>query len=187
MPDKLLAEWFWVDRWTGSSAFLLPISARGLYREMLSQAWRRGGYLPRKPAEIRRAVGVSAEEWRKNWPKVKPFWKENGQRIYNETQLEILKKARDLSEKRRRAGSKGGRKAQAKRKAKGGSKNKASYLPPSSYEEGEGAGGGSEGAALPPAQECERLLHAIDAVRDEGIHDPSQILKLAHQRLRENA
>jgi uncharacterized protein YdaU (DUF1376 family) len=62
---KLLAEWFWVDRWTGSTAFGLPLEARGLYREMLSQAWRRGGRLPNDHDQIRRIVGASEKEWRR--------------------------------------------------------------------------------------------------------------------------
>jgi hypothetical protein len=33
---KLLAEWFWIDRWNGSTGFLLPMEARGVYREMLT-------------------------------------------------------------------------------------------------------------------------------------------------------
>ena len=55
--DKLLAEWFWTDRWQGSSGFLLPLEARGLYREMLTQAWQRGGRLRstrRHTARLRR-------------------------------------------------------------------------------------------------------------------------------------
>ena len=40
MKTNLRAEWFWTDRWMGSSAFLLPMEARGLYREMLTP--RRG-------------------------------------------------------------------------------------------------------------------------------------------------
>lgn len=76
--DKLLAEWFWIDRWMGSSAFLLPMEARGLYREMLSQAWRRGAQLPNDHDQIRRAVGATVGEWRRGWPKVKPFWRVSG-------------------------------------------------------------------------------------------------------------
>ncbi len=75
---KLLAEWFWVDRWSGSSAFLLPMEARGLYREMLSQAWRRGGRLPNDPEAIQRAVGCTAVEWERSWPKIRGYLREDG-------------------------------------------------------------------------------------------------------------
>jgi hypothetical protein len=57
--QKLLAEWFWTDRWGGSDGFLLPLEARGLYREMLTQAWRRRARLPKDPEAIRRAVGCT--------------------------------------------------------------------------------------------------------------------------------
>ena len=33
-----------------TSGFLLPMEARGLYREMLTQAWMRGARLPNDPA-----------------------------------------------------------------------------------------------------------------------------------------
>ena len=67
---KLLAEWFWTDRWIGSSGFLLPMEPRGLYREMLTQSWRRGGTLPNNPEAIRRATGCTVEEWDRAWPTV---------------------------------------------------------------------------------------------------------------------
>ena len=88
-PDKLLAEWFWVDRWVGSSAFALPIDARGLYREMLSQAWRRGAQLPNNHEQIRRMTGVTVKEWNKAWPLVTPYWRADGLILVNETQLEV--------------------------------------------------------------------------------------------------
>jgi uncharacterized protein YdaU (DUF1376 family) len=94
MPDqKLLAEWFWTDRWMGSSAFLLPIEARGLYREMLTQAWRRGARLPKQPEAIQRACGITTDEWTRSWPVVARYWQENGDCIYNETQRLVYAEA----------------------------------------------------------------------------------------------
>lgn len=90
---KLLAEWFWVDRWMGSSAFLLPLEVRGLYREMLSQAWRRGGSLPNDPEAIQRAVGCTAKEWARAWPRVQRFWQIDGAVMFNVTQREVYTEA----------------------------------------------------------------------------------------------
>jgi uncharacterized protein YdaU (DUF1376 family) len=87
--EKLIAEWFWTDRWVGSRGFLLPMEARGLYREMLTQAWRRGARLPNDPEAIRRAVGATLSEWRRCWPRVKPFWKVEGSFIVNNTQVGV--------------------------------------------------------------------------------------------------
>ncbi len=92
--EKLLAEWFWIDRWMGSSAFLLPMEARGLYREMLSQAWRRGARLPNNHDEIRRATGASLGEWRRAWPKIEKFWRVSGQFLINDTQAEVYEDAK---------------------------------------------------------------------------------------------
>lgn len=87
--DKMRGEWFWCDRWMGSSAFLLPLEARGLYREMLTQAWLRGARLPNDHGAIRRAVGADPEEWARAWPHVSKYWRVDGEDIVNDTQLEI--------------------------------------------------------------------------------------------------
>ena len=90
---KLVAEWFWIDRWMGSSAFLLPMEARGLYREMLTQAWRRGARLPNDHEAIQRAVGATAKEWSRAWPRIEKFWRVDGDTLVNDTQLQIYAEA----------------------------------------------------------------------------------------------
>jgi hypothetical protein len=62
----------------GSSAFLLPQEPRGVYREMLTQAWRRGARLPNDHEAIRRATGTTLAEWERCWPLVKDYWREVG-------------------------------------------------------------------------------------------------------------
>lgn len=90
MNEKLIAEWFWTDRWTGSSAFLLPLEARGLYREMLTQAWRRGARLPTEPETIKRAIAATEAEWARAWPLVAPYWRQTAEGLLvNDTQIEI--------------------------------------------------------------------------------------------------
>lgn len=101
MADKMLAEWFWVDRWVGSSAFGLNIAARGLYREMLSQAWRRGGALPNDHDQIRRICAVTRAEWKRTWPFVERFWRVEGDTLVNDTQLEVYAEARLRADKTR--------------------------------------------------------------------------------------
>lgn len=112
-PDKLLAEWFWIDRWMGSSAFLLPMAARGLYREMLTQAWRRGARLPNDFEAVKRAVGVTEAEWVLNWPLVEKYWRVKKEYLVNPTQVQIYAKTRRLRDVRSSAGRRGGLKTQA--------------------------------------------------------------------------
>lgn len=97
---KLLAEWFWVDRWDGSSAALLPMEAQGVYRAMLSQAWRRGAKLPRDLAQVQRAIRCTAEEWARSWPLVKQYWREDGDSLVNDTQVEVYAETIARYEKR---------------------------------------------------------------------------------------
>jgi uncharacterized protein YdaU (DUF1376 family) len=89
----MLAEWFWTDRWMGSSAFLIAIEPRGLYREMLTQAWRRGAKLPNDHEQIRRAVGATEAEWSRCWPLIERFWRVEGTSLVNDTQVEIYRDA----------------------------------------------------------------------------------------------
>lgn len=87
--DKLLAEWFWIDRWDGSSASALPIEVRGLYREMLTQAWRRQAMLPNDHDAIKRLCRVSEKEWRRCWPYVQTYWRVDGESLVNDTQVQV--------------------------------------------------------------------------------------------------
>lgn len=108
MPtDKLLAEWFWTDRWSGSKAFSLPMEARGIYREMLTQAWRLGAKLPNDHVRIRRIIGCTEREWKRWWTTLEEFWVVDGPDLVNVTQVVIYseaKAARDAAQARAQAG-----------------------------------------------------------------------------------
>lgn len=80
---------FWVDRWRGSSASYLPLDARGLYREMLSEAWARGANLPNDHEAIRRICRVTEAEWDRCWPQIASHWETRGDLLINTTQLEL--------------------------------------------------------------------------------------------------
>lgn len=68
----------------------LPLEARSLYREMLTQASRTGGRLINDPAAIRRAIGATVEEWDRCWPLVQRFWRIDGQDLVTDTPLDIV-------------------------------------------------------------------------------------------------
>ena len=137
MPEtpKLMAEWFWIDRWVGSSAFLLPLEARGLYREMLTQAWRRGGHLPNDPETIRRAVGCTLAEWKRCWPKVASYWQVTrgvtGELLTNETQASVIARALAVHASAVARGRKGAEQKEQKRLAKLHAKRKPNSKPSS--------------------------------------------------------
>jgi len=78
----------------GSRAYGLPIGARGLYREMLSQAWLRGARLPNDYAQIRRFTAITIEEWNELWPLVSQFWRQDGPYLVNDTQIEVYTEAK---------------------------------------------------------------------------------------------
>ena len=115
MADKLLAEWFWIDRWMGSSAFGLTMEAQGVYRAMLSQAWLRGAQLPNNPVTIRRFIGATPEEWHRCWPMIERSWKVRGDSLVNETQLEVYAEAHRRHHRASTKGKLGAQVREAKR------------------------------------------------------------------------
>lgn len=120
--NKLLAEWFWIERWEGSRAAMLPMEAQGIYRAMLSHAWRRGASLPIDPEEIQLLIRCRLKEWKRSWPSVKPYWKEENGMLVNATQQEVYSEA--LAKKER---------AQARAQAGAQARHKKTlkYCPPS--------------------------------------------------------
>ena len=132
--DKLLAEWFWVDRWDGSSAALLPIEPRGLYREMLTQAWRRGARLPNHHESIQRAIRCTAAEWERCWPAISHFWRVDGSDLVNDTQLEVYEeamRARDAASERGRKGAQARAQARAQATTQAHAQVTLKHKPPS--------------------------------------------------------
>jgi uncharacterized protein YdaU (DUF1376 family) len=104
---KLRAEWFWIDRWLASRARELPMEARGIYREMLTMGWARGGQLPIEEERIVRIIGATPEEWARSYRLVEGFWRRQDDVIVNDTQLEVyahsLARQEVLSERGRKA------------------------------------------------------------------------------------
>ncbi len=116
----------------GSSGFLLPMLARGLYREMLTQAWRRGAELPNDPETIRRAIGATELEWAQGWPLVSRFWRVSATNtLINDTQIQVYQQAQSIQRVRSEAGRLGGLSTQAKRQANKQADFQAKFNPPS--------------------------------------------------------
>jgi uncharacterized protein YdaU (DUF1376 family) len=117
--SPLYAEWFCIDRWKGSSAALMPLEARGLYREMLTAAWARGGHLPNDLEQVQRLIGATDREWRRSWPIVAVHWRIEGAYLVNETQQQVYADSLARYEAATAKASKGGQAAAARRRARG--------------------------------------------------------------------
>lgn len=105
--NPLLAEWFWTDRWSRSRGFHLPLEPRGLYREMLTQAWSREARLPNDHEAIRRLTGTDPKEWKRCWPLVEPFWRVDGKHLVNDTQLAVYAEAKARQQRASERGRRG--------------------------------------------------------------------------------
>ena len=70
--DPLPDEYRATSDWCGCKLQTAPLAARGLYSEMLTQAWAARGRLPvTEEDEIMRLVRAIPEEWALAWPKVR--------------------------------------------------------------------------------------------------------------------
>ncbi len=58
---------WWIDRWRKSTAYIdLTLEQQGAYRNLLDEAWLRGGAIPNDPRVLARASGDE-----KRWAKVR--------------------------------------------------------------------------------------------------------------------
>lgn len=88
---------------------------------MLSQAWRRGARLPNDPETIQRAIACSPDEWARCWPRIKRYWRIEGDNLVNDTQLQVWA---DAAKRVDRASERGRRGAEARWHHANGSKPK---------------------------------------------------------------
>jgi len=73
--DFLPGELRYTSNWRGSPLQMLPLGARGLYSEMLTQAWATRGRLEMTSEdEIMRLVRAMPEEWALAWPRIRHYW-----------------------------------------------------------------------------------------------------------------
>jgi uncharacterized protein YdaU (DUF1376 family) len=101
----------------------MEMEARGLYREMLTQAWMREAALPNDHEQIRLLCACSLKVWKRCWPKVEPFWVIEGDRLVNVTQVVVYleaKAAADAAYARAQAGGQARAQALRERRETGG-------------------------------------------------------------------
>src|SRR5881394_2046153 len=61
---QLHGMYWWVDRWRKSSAYMqMTLEEQGAYRNLLDEAWLRGGVLPLEETLLARASG-DAQRWK---------------------------------------------------------------------------------------------------------------------------
>lgn len=61
-----MGMFWWIDRWRNSTAYTeMTLEQQGAYRNLLDEAWKRGGGIPNDPRLLARASG---DEIR--WPKI---------------------------------------------------------------------------------------------------------------------
>jgi uncharacterized protein YdaU (DUF1376 family) len=98
---KLRGMTWWIDRWRQSTAFIdLTLEEQGAYRNLLEEAWLRGGAIPNDPRVLAKASG-DAVRWPKLKAKVMRRFHMNDGEWHNETVDELMAKAHQNTERQR--------------------------------------------------------------------------------------
>ena len=113
MATKMLALWWWIDRWRKSTAYTdMSLEEQGAYRNLIDEATLRGGALPVDERILAKACG-DATKWRRVRENVlERFVVVDG--VYrNETLDEVLRQSErrrtnQSNYRKRRAGDNGG-------------------------------------------------------------------------------
>jgi uncharacterized protein YdaU (DUF1376 family) len=93
---------WWIDRWRQSSAFTsLTVEEQGAYRNLLDEAWLRGGGIPNDSKLLARASGDPLR-----WPKLKKnvlkFFKNERGILTNKTLTYVRAQAQVRADKQKR-------------------------------------------------------------------------------------
>src|SRR4249920_2071075 len=90
--SKLRGMTWWIDRWRQSTAVVdLSLEEQGAYRNLLDEAWLRGGAIPNDPRVLARASG-DVQRWAKVRPKVLSRFHLSGGEYHHETIDELIAK-----------------------------------------------------------------------------------------------
>src|SRR5262245_10121323 len=102
---KLNGLLWWIDRWRKSTAYTdLTLEEQAAYRNLLDEAWLRGGALPDDDRILAKASGDA-----RRWPRIKPTvmkrFSKNGDGWRNETLDQVLQQSirRAMNQKNYRA------------------------------------------------------------------------------------
>lgn len=90
---KLTGLMWWVDRWRKSSAYTeMTLEEQGAYRNLLDEAWLRGGALPLNEYALAKASG-DATRWKKVRHTVLKRFKQTADGWRNDTLDKMLRQA----------------------------------------------------------------------------------------------
>jgi uncharacterized protein YdaU (DUF1376 family) len=102
------ALWWWIDRWRKSTAYTdMTLEEQGAYRNLLDEAWLRGGPLPADERILAKASG-DMRRWPRIREKVLAWFVRDGNVWRNPTLDEVIHQSERRAEKQRRYRNKGG-------------------------------------------------------------------------------
>lgn len=107
----------------------LTTAQHGAYMLLIMTAWTRGGSLPTDEKFLAGTVKMSLDQWRKNWPSLREFFRQADGTLVQGRVLQEVEKSRKISEVRALAGYKGGSKPKANASQNDG-KSQGMIIPP---------------------------------------------------------
>lgn len=99
---------FYVTDYLGDTMHLTTVQ-HGAYLLMLLACWKAGGALVDDDAQLSAITRLSAADWKKNAPVLRQFFAQADDRLEHRRVITELGRAKELSEKRKAIGKKGGR------------------------------------------------------------------------------
>ena len=98
---QLRALWWWIDRWRKSTAYTdMTLEEQGAYRNLLDEAWLRGGVLPNNERILAKACG-DAFRWKHVRKAVMERFILTAEGWHNETLDKMLHESRRLAKNKR--------------------------------------------------------------------------------------
>jgi len=99
---RLTGLWWWIDRWRKSTAYIdMSLAEQGAYRNLLDEAWLRGGAIPEDENVLAKACG-DPRLWRKVRPKVIARFYQSADGWRNQTLDAIIAETNRRADKQRR-------------------------------------------------------------------------------------
>lgn len=115
MASKKTDTWmpFYVTDYLGDTMHLTTVQ-HGAYLLLLLACWKAGGALEDDDTQLSTITRLSPPDWKKNAPVLRRFFAEANGQLEHGRVLAELSKAKELSDKRKEIGKKGGRPSKAK-------------------------------------------------------------------------
>jgi uncharacterized protein YdaU (DUF1376 family) len=98
--------WYIADWRMSDARMALNNEQRGIYRELLDHLYYTG-FLPNDEKQLSRISTSTEKEWRRSWPKIRPFFTTERDGLVNKKASQVIDKLHSYETERQKSGRKG--------------------------------------------------------------------------------